>query len=100
MTDQLKPSNSNLKFSDVMGGKDRELAEEAVRKDIQLLERAGVAHTVIADTLFTFLKAAAAPPRTVQDGAYAAWYLQLQRFRNDLQAEIDAIEKLMEDDRH
>ena len=100
MTDYLTPSNSDLTFADVIGSKDRTLAEETIKKDIQLLEKAGITHTIIADTLFTYLKAVTAPPKDSPSGANAAWYLQLQRFGDELQAEIDTIEKIMSEDQH
>ena len=100
MTDYLTPSNSNLSFADVIGGKDRSLAEETIKKDIQLLEKAGIPHTIIADTLLKYLKAIIAPPKGSSSRADSAWYLQLQRFRDELQAEIDAIEEIMSEDRH
>ena len=96
MTDDLKPANTNLSFSQIMGGKQRKLTEDALGPTIYLLEKAGVSNSMIADVLFYYLKSFIRPPEGATAADATIWYAQLQRFRDELDAQIKAIETALD----
>ncbi|MEM9421698.1 MAG: hypothetical protein AAF986_04190 [Pseudomonadota bacterium] len=98
MTDYYEPANTNRSFSDVMTNKKRNLAEDtlALGPTIYALEQAGVPHDVIADVLFGAVKAFMRPPKDAPASANVVWYAQLQRFRDELNGQIQQIEAVLD----
>ena len=98
MTDYYEPANTNLSFTDVMTNKKRNLAEDtlALGPTIYTLEQAGVPHDVVADVLFKAVKALMCPPKDAPASANVVWYAQLQRFRDELDTQIQQIETVLD----
>lgn len=98
MTDMPTPANSNTSLSQIMGGKQRKLIEDALAPTIHLLSQNGIAGNDIADVLFRYMMSYMVPPEGADASANVIWYAQLQRFRDALQDQIGLIEGALDHD--
>ena len=97
MTDEMTPANNNFSFSQIMDDKQRTLTEDALSSTIHLLKEAGIDNSMIAETLFSFLKSSLTPSKNAPPADSMIWYAQLQRFRFDLDTQINIIEAALDD---
>jgi hypothetical protein len=100
MTDYFTAANSNTALSDRTYNKKRKLADDALAPTLYLLSEAGVSHDMISDVLFFYLQCYIQPPPDRPDNADLVWYAQLQRFRDELDIQIKAIETAIDEEPH
>jgi hypothetical protein len=97
MTDHIEPANTSLSFTDVMTDKQRKLAEDVLSPIVYLLTRSDVPREKIADVLFSLTKQCIRPKKGELDGDNATlWYAQLQRYRDELNTQIQMIEDALD----
>ena len=96
MNSDLTPANSNKTLSHFIEDKDRRLIEESLGSTLHLLEIAGMPNSKIGDALFRYLTSTVMPPKGDGDAANIVWYAQLQRFRDELAAQVQAIEDALD----
>ncbi len=97
MTENKIPANNNASFSNILENKPRKLTDNALGSTLELLKQADIPNSVVAEALFSCLKASAMPSKNASHADNMVWYAQLQRFRSDLDMQIHIIESTLDE---
>lgn len=89
---EKEAANTNTSFFKLMHNPKRMLVEDGIFSCIRLCRAAGVARSMIADTLLKYALREVVPRGEITDAECTIWYAQLLRFRDQVDAKITEIE--------
>ena len=93
MSDEhIAAANQILTFSDVMRDPERNLIEDILDPIVHCLERSGMPRHKVADVLFEHVLSQSTPSEEITSGNAVIWLVQLEAFRDALQARIDGMD--------
>ena len=99
MTDKIEFANQNISFSSLIRNPQREVAEELLATVLYELEHeADIAPSLLSESLFKLLMIEMEPDDPITTEKAFTWIGQLHRFRDAMQAKINAMEKIYSED--
>ncbi|MCK4944685.1 MAG: hypothetical protein KAS59_00270 [Alphaproteobacteria bacterium] len=99
MINKTDTANQNISFSSLICNPQSEIAEELLATVLYELEHeADIAPSLLSESLFKLLMIEMEPDDPITTEKAFTWIGQLHRFRDAMQAKINAMEKIYSED--